>query len=224
MATPLTFVVQDVINEARMRADAQTTTPTVDFVTDAELLLILTKATREFLDLIYSCDDAAIELFAVYEDLTPPAYAMPTDFYRVVDVEVPSTVSSGQWLSLRQFNWRERNDFQDEVRPRYRVIDGQLFLRPTTAQPNPIRLWYVPYGPTLLSSSEFPSFNGWDDFLVATLALHIITKEDRDPSVMLGLRQSAADRIRQACKDLVIAGTLTVGRVEYQYEEIYDLI
>jgi hypothetical protein len=212
-----------IITEARYRADAQTDTPTVDFTNDAELLTILNKATREFLDLIISFDDAAIDLLAVSAQLPPP-YNLPADFYRLIDAEVPDVTTSNRWLSIKQFHFRERNDFEDEVRPRYRLIGGKLVLRPVSAAPSIVQIYYVPYGPELLANDVLTSFNGWDDFLVATVALHIVQKEDRDPQMMIALRQTATDRIRLACKDLVVAGTVTVARVEYQPEEVYDLI
>ena len=224
VSSMLETTAANIITEARYRADAQTLTPATDFTTDDELLTILTKATREFIDLIISCDDAAIEILAVNVALVPPDYTLPDDFYRLVDAAVPDPTSSNKWLSLKQYNWRERNDFQDEVRPRYRLVNFEFKLAPPTAQPSEVLIHYVPYGPSLISLSPVMSINGWDDFLVATVALHIITKEDRDPSVMLALRQSAAERIREACRNLVTGNTLTVGRVEYQYEEIYDLI
>jgi len=220
----LVTTAANILTEARYRADAQTLTPATDFTTDDELLTILTKATREFLDLLISCDDASIELLAVQAQLVPPTYDLPTDFYRLIDAECPDQTTSNKWLQMRQFNWRERNDFQDEVRPRFRIVGNQLKLAPPTARPKTVQIYYVPYGIPLISTSPITTYNGWDDFLVSTVALHIVTKEDRDPGVMLALRQSATERIREACRNLVTANTLTVGRVEYQYEEIYDLI
>lgn len=218
-----TRTIEDILLEARQRADAETPDPTVDFTTDVELRRYATKAYRQLLDFIMSCGDAAIELLATEVTLTTP-YALPADFYRLLSVDAFNDTAVSQWKQLLPFQWRQRNDYSDAQLPRYRVIAGALRFSPENAAPSSVRLWYVSFPDDLAPTDTVQSFNGWDDWIVGAVSAAICVKEDRDPSPHLGLQGQAAERIRVACADLVIADTQTVAEVEHQYEEIYDLI
>lgn len=230
MATPFSRTIQDVIDQARAAADAQTDTPADDFVSDSELLVVGLKAYREFIDYVISCGDAGLELLGISAVITRSAfpndyYPLPTDFYRLIAVEIPDPRQSNNWIELVQFQFRERNSCADDTRPRYRLVGNQLVLRPNTAAPEVVQIWYfsVPYtDDAILPTDTLVSFNGWDDFLVSTLAAYICTKEDRDPSVHFALKEAAKARITEACANLTTAGTLTIAEVEFQYEDVYD--
>lgn len=219
----LTNTVASIIAEARFRADAQTSTPADDFTTDDELLLILNKAYREFLDLVISCGDAGIELLAQSAILTPP-YALPTLFYRIIGVESPDDRASGRWRTLKQYQFRTRNDYTDTTFPRWRLVGNALTFTPADSMPAQVQVWYLPYNLDLDAGDAITTFNGWDDLIVATVAAYICTKEDRDVSIPAALRQAAAARITEACANMATTGTLTVAEAEYQIEEIYDLL
>lgn len=221
--TAPTATLASIILEARQRADAVTPSPTNDFTTDTELLTYANKAYRQLLDLIISCGDSAIELLVTSTTLTTP-YTLPADFYRLAGIDVPNDTATGTWLALKPFQWRQRNDFTDTSRPRYRLVNGLLKFSPSTAAPSSVRLWYVPYATDLSAVGSVTSYNGWDDYLVGSVAAAICVKEDRDPSPHLGLVQQAAARVQAMCGDLILTDPQTVAQVEYQYEDIYDLI
>lgn len=218
----LTVTAGDIITQARSAADAETATPTADHVTTAELLLVLTRAYRELVDIIVA-EDGGIELLATSATLTSP-YALPNDFYRHVALEIPGS-ESGTWEPLRQFTFRQRNDYSDTSKPRYRIVGNTLVLAPSTAAPSSIRLWYVAFPSALTSTSDVTkSVNGWDDFLIYTLAAYICRKEDRDEQGHQASRAEALQRVRRACKDIAVGDTLTVADVESHPEDYLDLL
>lgn len=212
--------VTDILEEARMRADAETNSPTTDFVTTAELLVYFNKAYRSLLDLIIGASDAAVELLVTSSTLTSP-YTLPADFYRVAAVDIPV---NGDWRPAKPFQFRNRNDYESESFPRYRVVNGALTFSPTTAAPASVKLWYVAFAADKIAADSIQTFNGWDDYIVATLAADICTKEDRDPQMHLMRKAEAIGRIRDACADLMVEDTLTLAVVERQQEEYFDLI
>lgn len=221
---PQTVTAASVILEARRRADAETLDAVQDFVTDVELLTYLSKAYRQFLDLIIACGDAAIGLLVDVTTLTAP-YTLPADFYRLVGVDAPNDTQYGEWMTLRPFQFAQRNDYSDTNRPRYRIVKGAFQFSPAAAAPAQLRVWYLAFPDDLeLDADTLSSFNGWDDFLVGALAAAICVKEDRDPSPHLAFQGQAAERIRQAASVLSPAETLTIAEVEHQWEEIYDLL
>lgn len=218
----LTVTAGDIITQARSAADAETATPTADFVKDVELMFVLTRAYRELIDVIVS-EDGGIELLATSATLTTP-YALPVDFYRHIAVEIPGD-QSGTWKALKQYAFRQRNDYSDTANPRYRIVGNALVLMPSTAAPTSVRLWYVAFPSALASSSDVTkSVNGWDDFLIYTLAAYICRKEDRDEQGHQASRGEALARIRAACKDIAVGDTTAVADVESQPEEFIDLL
>lgn len=216
----LTVTAADILTQARSAADAETATPTVDHVTTAELLLVLTRAYRELIDIIVA-EDGGLELLATNATLTTP-YALPADFYRHFAAEIPGD-QTGTWKPLKQFTFRQRNDYCDTSWPRYRVVGNALVLAPSTAAPASVRLWYVAFPASITSTSDVTkSVNGWDDFLIYTLAAYICRKEDRDEQGHQASRAEALMRIRQACKDIAVGDTLVLADVERQPEEYRD--
>jgi hypothetical protein len=219
----LTVTAGDIITQARSAADAETATPTTDFVKDAELLLVLTRAYRELVDIIVS-EDGGLELLATSATLTSP-YNLPSDFYRHIAAEIPGDPGGNPWKPLKQFSFRQRNDYSDTAWPRYRIVGNALALAPSTAAPTSVRLWYVAFPSALASSSDVTkSVNGWDDFLIYTLAAYICRKEDRDEQGHQASRGEALGRIRAACKDIAIGDTTTIADVESQPEEYFDML
>lgn len=225
----LTVTAGNIITQARSAADAESATPTLDFVKDAELLLVLTRAYRELIDVIVA-EDGGVELLATNVTLTWPyldsgvGLALPSDFYRHLAVEIPGE-QSGTWKPLKQFAFRQRNDYSDSSWPRYRIVGNALVLAPSTAAPTSIRLWYVPFPSALTSSSDVTkSVNGWDDFLIYTLAAYICRKEDRDEQGHQASRGEALARIKQACAQIAAGDTTTIADVESQPEEYLDLL
>lgn len=218
-----TETIANILAEARSRADAETPDPTADFTTDVELIRYANKSYKQLIDLICSQGDAAIDLLAVSTTLTTP-FVLPTDYYRLVGLDGPNPGSISPWIALRPFQFKNRNTYTDTQFPRYRIVNGALMLTPSDSTVTSVRLWYVPVPATLTDVSSVQSFNGWDDFLVGSIAAAICVKEDRDPSPHLGYAQAAASRILEACSRLAIAEPKTIAETEHQYEEIYDLI
>lgn len=218
----LTVTAGDIITQARSAADAESATPTLDFVKDAELFLVLTRAYRELIDIIIA-EDGGLELLATSATLTTP-YALPADFYRHIAVEIPGS-DANTWKPLKQYSFRQRNDYSDVTYPRYRIVGNALLMRPSTAAPTSVRLWYVAFPAALtLSADATKSVNGWDDFLIYTLAAYICRKEDRDEQGHQSSRGEALARIRTACKDISVGDTTTIADVETQPEEYLDFL
>jgi len=220
-----TPTAQALINVGRQLADAQTPTPTTDFVTDTELLERLNTAYRELVDFIASCSDGAIELLATSATVTSPLFTLPADFYRLIAVDLPDTSRSNRWVDAKSFNFRERNRECSFSYPEYRLVGNALLFTPVENPPASARVWYIPSFTAVANlSSTLNTFGGWDDFLTAELAIYIATKEDADTALHVTRKKAAMERIALVCKDLVLTGTQTIAKVEYQVEEFIDFL
>jgi hypothetical protein len=219
----LTVQASVIVSRARRLADAETPTPSTDFVTDTELYVELTSAARELADVIIA-EDGGIELLATSTTLTSP-YTFPADFYRHVALDIPGIDATMPWKRAMQFPFSRRNDFYDTNTPRYRVMSGALVFSPSNAAPTSVRLWYVAVPTTVSAGSDLVlSVNGWDDYIVGRLAEYICSKEERDATAAQSKAAIALARIKQACKELAIADTQRIADVESFPEEYLDLL
>jgi hypothetical protein len=144
----------------RQRADMVDST----FCTDAELHSWINASYRELYDLLvasYGDDYYATSDTSITTDGTSDTYSLPTDFYKLLGVDI-RTGSSGDYFTLRRFNFNERNrDLvgvtsgrvyrSDEVR--YRVQGSVLWLSPRAASGQTLRIWYVPRPSTLTDTA-----------------------------------------------------------------------
>src|ERR1700761_4819157 len=149
------------IQRARYAADAETPTPSTDFVSDTEALTYLTTAYRKLIDWIV--DNGGQDLLLVNATLTPPTYDLPADYYRVAMVQVPVIGSTpANWFTLRRFNLAEMNRrvTWETQYPLWRIINGQLRFDPENAQPPSVRLWYIPAVDDVQSGDVLQPFGG----------------------------------------------------------------
>lgn len=213
-----TTTAADLILRARYLADNETSTGSTDFVTDTEALAYVTSEYRELIDLIV--DSGGLDQLLTSAVLTTP-YALPADFYRAASLD---QADGSLWSELERFNFRERNRFCDTSRPRWRIISGAIVFEPVASAPSSVKLWYVADMAALTSTStSLNAFNGWDDYVVAGVAVRMLAKEERDPTMAQTLKAAAGARIRKICSDLVVVDTETVADVERVSEDYFDL-
>jgi hypothetical protein len=213
--------VATIITRARRRCDAETATPTADFITDAELLDFLNSAQKELVDQIADSSEGGLELYATMSTLTSP-YSLPADFYRPVALDVPgSGVTS--WITAPQFNFQQRNNYTSTERPMWRIVGGTLLFSPSTATPTSVRLWYIPVRTAATSSDSIITYNGWDDYLVGKLMFAILEKEERDTAPANRMVTGAVARIERALMRYTQAATQRAERLEFTPEDLFDV-
>jgi hypothetical protein len=219
-----TITAATVIQQARYHADAETPSPTVDFITDAEALSYLTDSYHRLLDFIMDCSGQ--DLLATSATLSAP-YTLPADFYRAIALDVQNGSGVQKWVSLRPFMFRERNNFVDTSFPRWRILGNNppaILFEPETAAPSVIRLWYVQDVSALSSTAAVLSnFGGWADYLAYDVAVAMLIKEEREPGACAAEAGSALKRIELAVKNKCLGETDTVARVEYAPEDLIDV-
>jgi len=216
-----TATAASIISRARKHADAETSTPTVDFVTDTDALEYLTAAYRRLVDVILK--GGGIDLLLKSATLTAPTYALPADFYREASVDLPDGAAPSGFTPLKRFNFRERLRRCDTSFPSWRIVSGAIILDPSDATPATLKLWYIADVAVISSTATSVAvFNGWDDFLVYDIAAHIVLKEERDSSMLFGLRQAEAERIAGICKELCVVDTEVVADVQRLPEDFFD--
>jgi hypothetical protein len=201
-------------DQARELADE--VTGAAGFITDATANEWINQGYAKLVDLLVGANPDWY--LADVEIQTTPGtreYAVPDDFYQVRGVDM--VLSAEHVVTLEPFNFLDRNRHQDqwppprwtdvETRVRYRVlrkgIDGdETRLR---FEPDPLgklyRLWYVRAAQDLEDDAdELDGVNGYEEFIVADVAMKMMVKAETDPSPAMALKAEAVDRINEMAR------------------------
>lgn len=150
-----------------------------------------------------SLDALYDKLVAVWEDyyardvsitLTGTSLSLPTDFYKLLGVDVQ--VSSSDWVDLKECPWAERNRWRSltGARPeevRY-MLRGQVlqFVPGFGTASVPASLSYIPLRAPLAADSDIINFpQHWEEWAVVHAGLKFLSKAERDTT---GLAQRLA--------------------------------
>jgi len=134
--------------------------------------------------------------------LTGTSVALPSDFYKLLAVDVPG--SDGKWHGLKPYSHAERNRYRNESsgRPedvRYHLRGlGTLQLFPGYPSAVQGELRYIPALPPLVADADTVDFLGWEEWVVLHAAMKCKVKAEMDTSGLEKLLALQEQRIQQA--------------------------
>ena len=210
MATVTLLQLRD---RSRSRADMQST----GFITDAELNSYINASYAELYDLLVSKFGSDYFVAPVHNFSTSPntdTYPLPDDFYKLLGVDYQ--IDSKKWISLKRFEFGERNlpqtwDVYSNQFTRYRVFGNNILLSPTPNGIQALRAWYIPLPDQLVSDSDsFSGINGYEEYVVIDAAIKMLTKEESDISALLVEKQAMKKRIEDMADSRDVAFPATV--------------
>ncbi len=188
---------------AREKADMVGST----FVTDAadSLWAFVNEGVQELHELLVESfgADYAVSTSALTTVAGTEAYALPSDFYKLLGVDL---TIAGKSRDLKKYNFKKRNLYRNIVGtqiPRYRVDGAYLRLLPAPSAVYTGSILYAPTTPLLAATGSTVNFpNGWERYVVLHAAMCCLRKEESDHTGVerekLGLRghiiQVAANR------------------------------
>ena len=97
--------------------------------------------------------------------------------------------SNNAWVTIHKFNWIDRNAYiypnststiYGVYNMRYRIMGNTLYLIPTPAGNQQIRLWYAPILPALLQDTDLTTigYSGWLRYAIVRSAKYALDKEE----------------------------------------------
>jgi hypothetical protein len=191
----------------RQRADQVNST----FISDAELTSYIQQSAYELYDiLIQKYGDAYFVKSppaTITTDGTNETFALPTDLYKLLGVDLQTNGSPNGWLTLRQFMMAERNR---NWRPnasavvgftslRYRLHGANLWLTPLPASGQSLRIWYVPRLTEFTGDTDtLDGISGWTEYVIVDAAIKCMVKEESDPSALMAQKAGLLKRIEEA--------------------------
>ena len=206
---------------ARQYADM----PTDGFVSDQEINSYINASIAELYDLLVQKygDDYYVKdpPYTFITDGVNNMFALPTDMYKLLGVDLQVAGSANGWITLRPFNRASRNRFlYPNVQAtyglmsnmRYRIHGANLWFSPIPAGGQTIRLWYVPRVLTLVADTNtFDGISGWEEYAVVDVAIKCLRKEESDVSVFMLQKQALTLRIEQAAENRDAGSPATVS-------------
>ncbi len=125
--------------------------------------------------------------------LNPSETITPRPFYKLIGVDLALNTASNAFVTVRQFNFADRNRF---VYPntastiygvfnlQYRLLGSKIEFIPTPSAGQALRLWYIPRLKELLMDTDTTDtgISGWIEYVIVRAAKYALDKEESDTS------------------------------------------
>lgn len=195
------------ITAAQQRADMENS----GFISDAEWLAMCNASLQTLYDKLieaYGNDYEVQAPYTVTTDGTNDAYDLPTDFYKLlgVDLQLANNSSTADgWITIWRFNFAQRNQYTlpniftlwGRTNIKYRLRGGKIWFIPIPASGQYLRLWYAPLFTPVTSTDDVVDFgNGWYEWAINDMAMKALVKEESDISGVMQLQAVQEDRLQ----------------------------
>jgi hypothetical protein len=187
--------------ELRQRSQQKADRVNSQFVTLPEWNFFINLSIKELYDLLITAyEDYFIAPRLVFDTDGSDSYDLPNGanyngapaFYKVYGVDLGLNSSQQAWLTMKKFNFIDRNRY---VYPQltstilgvwnlaYRVMGDKIFFIPTPSALQNIGLWYFPRKDNLLQETDvLDGFSGWESYVICRAAKYALDKEESDTS------------------------------------------
>ena len=212
----------DLREQARQRSDMVNS----QFISDQEWATNINSSYKELYDLLIMKYGENYEVqipFSIQTDGVSETYPLPPDFYKLLGVDFQINNSPNGYISLKAFNFAERNRYAVPnlqafygflTNLRYRVIGNKIRFTPQAAAGQNLRLWYVPKPSALANDAAvLDGISGWEEFVVVDAAIKALAKEESDPQVLILQKIALTKRIEDAAANRDLAYPQTVSDV-----------
>lgn len=218
-----TMTLSDLIAAVRQRADMVNS----QFVTDTEVTSYINQSYFELYDLIvtrYGDNYYVASPFRFATDGQNQFYDLPTDFYKLLGVDLQLANQLDSYVTIRPFLFSDRNryavpnfqSFYGVTNLRYRLNANQLWLTPIPTAGQTIQVWYVPRMTQLVSPSDVvDGISGWTEYIIIDGAIKCLQKEESDCSELNAQKQAIILRIEANAENRDAANPPQVADTQY---------
>jgi flagellar biosynthesis/type III secretory pathway chaperone len=222
----MTVTLLQLKDQARQRADMETSS----FVSDSELTSYINASIAELHDiLIQSYGEDYFVTSSTFATVNgTEAYALPSTLYKLHGVDI--SINGDEFLTIKRFNFNERNRFTDSVgwtaagipSIRYRIVGANIMFTPVPDGSSTVKLWFSPLAVKLVVDSDsLNDFNQYSEYIVVDAAIKMMQKEESDVSVLMAQKQALLQRITYASQNRDAGEPEAVSDV---YAEIDDYL
>jgi hypothetical protein len=215
---------QSIVDQARQRADMVGSL----FVTDDEAFGYVKLGWATLYDIItQSSQNYFINTYNITLVNNQQDYALPADFYKMVGVDLTSGV--GNPVTLRPFNWVERNRYKYSglmtiAGPmyRYNLLGVNIRFTPVPGT-GTIKVYYTPevVQPALISSEIDMVGFGFQEYLILYCAMKMLAKEESDTTLIVQELAAQQKRVESMTADQDRTFPKTVVDVDTINDNLY---
>jgi hypothetical protein len=203
MTAPGSVTLAQIRTRAQQESDMENST----FVSTSEWNSYINASYKELYDLLvgaYGNDYYVAAPSTFVTDGTSQFYTLPTDFYKLLGVDVAMSNTPDSYVTLKPFQFSERNrysvpnfqSFYGVTNLRYRLKGSELWLTPIASAGQTIQVWYVPEPTSLaLDADTLDGISGWEEYVVIDAAIKAMAKEESDVAVLGARKQAMLERI-----------------------------
>ena len=185
--------VASVLAQARQRADVEAET---DRFPDSELVTYISASWAElYNEIVLLNNDTYLSSFSISIVSGQDTYALPSDFLMDRGVDFST---AGYTYNLSRWAFEEREVYQFVgnytygMPTAYRILGQNIIFKPApNANSTTARLWYYPAPAVLTASDSVNGFAGFEEFLVADVALKILEKDARQSPTLPDMKTNA---------------------------------
>lgn len=137
-------------------------------------------------------------------------YTLPTDFEKLLGVDMGLGGGTTGYVTLHKFDFIERNNYvfpqvtsqlSAVFNPRYRIVGNNVMFIPTPSAGQIVRMWYIPRMPRLLQDTDvLDGVSGWEEYVVVDAAIRALQKEESTEAVqvLMAQKQALVKRIEES--------------------------
>lgn len=189
----------DLILEARQKADMVNST----FIEDPEWKSYINDSYSELYDILVSrFEDYYSESMPFTLTASGQVQSPPADLYKIRGIDY--IASSDRPITLRKFNFEERNRYQVQTtniwrgtfKKSYRLMGNGIHILPAASAPGSYILWYIPrFTPLNDSTDVLGDVLDFKEYITVDAAIKALAKEESDVVVQMTQKQALKDRI-----------------------------
>lgn len=212
----MSITLEQIRLRARQKADRENS----NFIEDDELDSMINTSVAELHDLLIAHAGADYYLDSYAFATTPgtDTYALPSNFYKLKGVDFNI---NGEWMSLRPFNFNERNRVNDSgwaivkaLNARYRLFGQNIKFSPVPDDATNVKLWFTPLAEKLVNPTDIlADLNQFSEYVVVDVAIKYLLKEETDVQVLMMQKADLRKRIEN----------MSANRDEGQPESVSDI-
>ena len=211
--------------QSRQRADKVGS----GFILDSELIQYINNSYAELYDLLVGAydNDYFLSEFPITTVGGTKFYDLPDGFYKLRGIDY--NIAANHNLTLRPFQWNERNKFQEGTYwaslvglngPRYKISGNQIAFYPAPDGAFNLNLWYIPACPLLVAGTDtVDGVNGFEEYIIIDAAIKMLQKEESDVSILLAQKQAIIARINLMAENRDASQTFRVNDVRTDWQD-----
>lgn len=198
------------LGQIRLMAQQHADRVNSNFVTVPEWNTYINQSLFELYDLLTTVyeDYFLAPAFQFTTDGTTQNYPLPSDFYKLMGVDLGLDNSNNARVTLQKFNFIERNryvypnitsTFLGVFNMRYRLMGNQLHFIPTPSGNQIVTVWYIPKLTQLLKDTDIATgVSGWLEYVIVDAAIKALQKEESDVTVLAAQKGALKMRIEES--------------------------